>query len=108
MSFQEIQCSAAKLRLADPAVAPLLLDVREERELAICRISGAIHIPMGQVPARLGELGRDREIIVFCHHGKRSQMVAGFLSSQGFERVYSLAGGIDAWSREVDGGVARY
>jgi len=86
----------------------VLLDVREpfERDLAV--IEPSLHIPMGEVPDRVGELPKDREIVVYCHGGVRSAMVAGFLESQGFGSVGNLSGGIDAWSVHVDPKVPRY
>jgi rhodanese-related sulfurtransferase len=87
---------------------PLLVDCRESREVALCRIGGALHIPMNDIPMRLKELDPTRETIIYCHHGRRSLMVAGYLANQGFERVYSLRGGIEAWSDEVDPTVPRY
>jgi rhodanese-related sulfurtransferase len=81
---------------------PYVLDVREGWELAICQLPGATHISMRQIPARLAELPRDREIVVMCHHGVRSQHVAMYLEQQGFDRLLNLAGGIAAWSRDVD------
>lgn len=96
---------ARRLRTFPP---PLLLDCRDAEELAIARIDGAAHIPMGDIPGRLPELDPQRETIVFCHHGKRSYKVALFLKEQGFERVCSMRGGIDAWSVEVDAAVPRY
>jgi len=63
---------------------------------------------MREIPERLAELDREREIVVFCHHGSRSAMVVRFLRGQGFDRAINMAGGIDAWSTEVDPGVPRY
>jgi rhodanese-related sulfurtransferase len=91
---------------------PVLLDVREAWELQIARfdLPGArsLHIPMGTLPARLQELDRQQPILVLCHHGVRSQQCVAFLQRQGFEAAYNVAGGIDAWSREVDSAVPRY
>ena len=86
----------------------LLLDVREpfERELAV--IEPSLHIPMGEVSGRLEEIPNDREVIVYCHGGSRSMMVAGYLANQGWTSVANLEGGIDAWSVEVDPNVPRY
>ena len=86
----------------------LLLDVREPHELAVASVPGALHIPMGQVPARLGEIDRDRHVVVICHSGNRSQAVAGFLQHQGYPQVSNLAGGITRWSREVDPSIPVY
>jgi rhodanese-related sulfurtransferase len=88
--------------------APLLLDVREPGEFACCRIEGSLHIPMGEIVSRLSELDPDRATVVVCHHGMRSFQVAQFLEIQGFGQIINLAGGIDAWAREVDPGMPRY
>ena len=87
----------------------LVLDVREPWELDVARISGAKHIPMGDIPARFNqELDPDDHIVVVCHHGVRSMNVTAWLRQQGFEKVQSLRGGIDRWSREVDSSVPLY
>lgn len=98
----------ARDRLAEKPEATVLLDVREASELAICQVSGARHIPMGQIPATLDQLPRDRDILVMCHHGGRSLRVTYFLRQHGFERVSNVAGGIDAWAEQIDPGLARY
>lgn len=85
-----------------------LLDVREDAELAIARVKGATHIPMGEIPEKLNQLNGDGPIVVMCHSGMRSQRVAEYLVGQGFSDVANLAGGIDAWSREVDANIPRY
>lgn len=85
----------------------ILLDVREPSELRAAAIAGALHIPMRQVPGRVGELPRDKPILVLCHHGGRSQVVADWLAPQGFD-VANVAGGIDAWADEVDPSIAKY
>ena len=86
----------------------MLLDVREAWEVAVCAIDGALHVPMNEVPGALGRLDRERETVVLCHHGVRSQHVGLFLERSGFTRVINLAGGIDAWAREVDPAMATY
>jgi len=86
----------------------LLLDVREPDERETARIEPSLHIPMRDVPHRLAELPTDREIIVYCHGGTRSAMIAGFLEGKGYRHVANLHGGIDAWSRTVDPRVPRY
>jgi rhodanese-related sulfurtransferase len=87
---------------------PLLLDVREPWEFDTARIEGARLIPMRELPARLGELDRGREVVAICHHGARSQQVAMFLEKNGFARVHNLQGGVDGWSRSVDPSVPLY
>jgi len=86
----------------------VFLDVREPFEHAAARIEGARLIPMREVPQRLSELESGAEIVVFCHHGSRSAMVVNFLRANGFQGAVNLAGGIDAWSAEVDATVPRY
>ena len=103
----EITPREQKTRL-EGAEPPLLLDVREPEELAIAQLPDALHIPMGDVPARLSELEPEREIVVVCHHGIRSAQVAIYLVGAGFERVSNLAGGIDAWAAEADPSMPRY
>lgn len=85
-----------------------LLDVREPDEHEAARIEGAALIPMGEIPRRLGELPKDCELIVHCHHGGRSARVVGFLQAQGYQHAKNLEGGIDAWSERVDPSVPRY
>lgn len=97
---------------AQGAQVPLLLDVREPWEAALASIRHdgieARLIPMGQIAERFDELDRQQPVVVYCHHGMRSLQVVAFLSRQGFDSVYNLAGGIDAWSVEVDPSVPRY
>jgi adenylyltransferase/sulfurtransferase len=86
----------------------LLLDVREPREAEIAHIEGARLIPLRELPRRLSELPGHAEIVTHCHHGQRSLKAREILKGAGFANVRSLAGGIDAWSREVDSEVPRY
>lgn len=85
-----------------------LLDVREPFEWEISRIEGARLIPLGELPARVRELDGHAEIVTYCHHGVRSRHAAEILRAAGFPSVRSLAGGIDAWSTDVDPGVPKY
>jgi rhodanese-related sulfurtransferase len=91
---------------------PVVLDVREAVELRTASVTpdgfDLIAMPMGTVPARLAELDPTRPIACLCHHGMRSQRVAAFLAGHGFAHVANIAGGIDAWSRELDPSVASY
>ena len=86
----------------------VLLDVREQEELEVASVKGVWHIPMNQVPKRLDELPRDKPLVVMCHVGGRSRRVAEFLIGNGFDHVFNLDGGIDAWSRNVDETIPRY
>jgi rhodanese-related sulfurtransferase len=84
-----------------------LLDVREDWELGIASVPGIVHIPMGQIAERIGELDRSQEVIVLCRSGRRSLEVANYLQQNGF-RATNLAGGILAWSRDVDATIPTY
>lgn len=85
-----------------------LLDVREGWERDVASVDGTLNIPMGEVAERLTELDADRPIAVLCHSGGRSARIAAFLSQHGFGKVANIAGGIDAWSLQVDDSIARY
>jgi rhodanese-related sulfurtransferase len=87
---------------------PILLDVRGPWEFATAQIAGSKSVPMGEIPARVQELDPESHIVTVCHSGVRSLNVAVWLRNQGFEKVQSLSGGIDAWSREIDPAVPRY
>ncbi len=96
-------------RLRGEAKPPVLLDVREQWEFETAHIEGALLMPMGEVTSRAhNELDPDEHIVVLCHHGQRSLSVTAWLRQQGFEQAQSLAGGIEQWSRAVDGTVPRY
>ena len=88
--------------------APQLLDVREEWEWEVCRLPGAILIPMRELPARLAELDPEQETVVICHHGVRSYHAARYLETAGFGNVINLSGGVAAWADEVDPALPRY
>jgi adenylyltransferase/sulfurtransferase len=103
----EITVEEASRLLSGPT-PPVLLDVRETDEYAVCRIEGSRLIPMNTVPTRLAEIPTDAWVLVQCHHGGRSMKVTQFLRSKGFTRVSNLKGGIDAWSLKVDPKVPRY
>jgi adenylyltransferase/sulfurtransferase len=84
-----------------------LLDVREPYEFQIAQIGGTL-IPQNDVPQRLAEIPRDREIVVQCRSGARSQRIAEFLKQSGYTDVVNLAGGILAWSDEIDPHIQKY
>jgi adenylyltransferase/sulfurtransferase len=85
-----------------------LLDVRTPVEARIASLPGATLIPVQELHQRFGELDPSRPVVAFCHFGPRSQHATVWLRGQGFARVLSLAGGIDAWSREIDPALPRY
>lgn len=86
----------------------LVLDVREHDEVALCAIDGSVHIPMGEIHARLRELDPSRTTVCVCHHGVRSAQVAAALERLGFQRLLNLSGGIDRWASDVEPGMPRY
>ena len=98
---------AARLAAGDPM---LLLDVREPWEHRLVALPESVLVPLGELPARLGEIAPPAGtlIVTYCHHGVRSLAAAAVLERAGREDVASLAGGIDAWARDVDPTLARY
>ena len=114
VSELHVQSLQARLTGGEPLV---LLDVREDHERDHARIavpdSGVVdlHVPLGQIPARLDEIvdrARGLPLVVYCHHGQRSMAAATWLQRQGIGDVHNLDGGIDAWSIRVDRAVRRY
>ena len=96
----------AQLRAAAADIQ--LVDIREDWERAVCLIAGSIEIAMATLPGALDRLDPDRPVVTLCHHGVRSLRAAAWLRQQGFVQAVSLAGGIDAWARQVDPAMARY
>jgi rhodanese-related sulfurtransferase len=88
----------------------VLLDVREPEEYAICHLPGSVLIPLGDLPGRVAALDfpEDATVVVYCHHGVRSNRAAAFLHQNGFTNAVNMSGGIDWWSQLVDPGVPRY
>jgi rhodanese-related sulfurtransferase len=104
----EITSEEVKMKL-DGGEAVTLLDVREPWEFETAHMPGAKLVPMGDIPSRAHqELDPEDHIVVVCHHGVRSMNVTAWLRQQGFENAQSMRGGIDAWSRRVDGTVPVY
>ena len=94
--------------LNDESINPIILDVREKWEYDICHIENSVHIPMGKITEKKDELYHNDMIIVVCHHGVRSRMVAKYLDANGFTNIINLSGGVDAWSNEVDPSMTKY
>src|SRR5512133_2358400 len=92
----------------DNGQQPTLLDIREPWEYAAARIEGSKHIPMNELPSRTTELDPGTHIVVICHSGVRSAHVTEWLRQNGYDKVQSLRGGIDRWSRFVDPRVPIY
>ena len=94
--------------LKNGKVDPLLLDVRQDWEYDLCRLEGSLLIPMGQIPAQLDELDKNRETVVICHHGIRSRQIGYYLEQAGFDNVINFKGGLDAWAKIIDKNMATY
>ncbi len=94
--------------LWDAGGQPQVLDVREAWELEISRLAGVRHIPMNEIPERLGELDAGQPLVVMCRSGARSLRVAQFLEQRGFARVSNLSGGILAWGERIDPSLRPY
>ena len=102
----EITPSGAKALLAEGKAK--LIDVREPWEYQAAHIEDSILMPMGDIPSRAHqELDPDDCLLILCHHGVRSLNVANWLRQQGFETAQSIAGGIEAWSTQVDPAIPR-
>lgn len=86
----------------------VLLDVRETNEFAYSHLIGSINIPLRELPQQLDQLDMEHDIVVLCHHGMRSQQACLFLEQYGFQQLFNLQGGIDAWSLQCDPTVLRY
>jgi rhodanese-related sulfurtransferase len=97
----------ARLTAANP---PRLIDVREPDEFEFARIPDAELLPLSQWPAIAAEKLTDprQPLLITCHHGGRSGQATAFLLRQGYTNVTNVAGGIDAWSREIDSSIPRY
>ena len=98
----------------EPGSGVLVVDVREPDEWRLCRIEGAVLVPLGEIDERADELmdehGADESspLVVYCHHGVRSLTATALLQAKGLRGARSMAGGIDLWSVAVDPSVARY
>lgn len=97
-AVRNISCSDAADMIGSRGA--LMIDVREPFERAEASIAGTTHIPLGELLERLGELPRDRPLILQCRSGNRSHGAAEALQASGFSDVYNLSGGIIAWARE--------
>jgi len=100
--MRQIEAKELKQLLDTDPFKPLLLDVREHWEFDICHIAGSRLIPMGEIHQFIEHLDRDRQTVVICHHGIRSQQVCYYLTEMGFNNVNNLIGGVQAWANEVD------
>ena len=98
----------ARWRSDDDRQPPVVVDVREPWELERCSLPGVVHVPMRELPGRLDELPRDRDVVVVCHHGVRSRQDAHYLVRLGYMAVWNLTGGMASWADQVDPAMPRY
>lgn len=106
--MQEITATDLKQRL-DNGDDIQIIDVREANEVATARMPNTVHIPLGEVVNRMGEIDPDRETVVHCKGGIRSAKAIEALQRSGFKgNLINLKGGILAWSNEVDPSVPKY
>lgn len=87
---------------------PLLLDVREPWEFALCHLEDSKSIPMRQIPEAIEQLDPEQHTVVICHTGMRSQQVCVYLEHYGFNNVWNLTGGVHAWAVQIDRKMATY
>lgn len=109
--FQSLEVSPAEAKSRLATGRAVLIDVREPEEFALAHIEGSTLIPMQSIAVRLQELeglADERDLLVLCHHGVRSLQTAAWLRQCDIENCFSVAGGIDQWSRQVDASVPRY
>jgi sulfur-carrier protein adenylyltransferase/sulfurtransferase len=104
----EVTVQEMKRALDDPKLGVRVIDVRDPDEYEICHVNGVPQIPLGALPQRFTELDPNQQIYVHCKSGIRSMKAVKFLQEQGFKYVKSVKGGINAWSDEIDHGVAKY
>jgi molybdopterin/thiamine biosynthesis adenylyltransferase/rhodanese-related sulfurtransferase len=95
-------------RKIDKGEAMLIVDVREPFEYEIAHLANSKLIPLGELPDRLDELDRSREIVAHCHTGVRSALAVDLLQEAGFKNAFNLTGGIEAWASEIDPEMPRY
>jgi len=106
-SFKSINVQNLKSKL-DCNEDFVLIDIRENQELEICKLDQAIHIPMGSIPVCLNKIDFKKPVVVMCKSGGRSAQVCHFLNEQGYVDVYNLSGGIISWALEIDSTMATY
>jgi rhodanese-related sulfurtransferase len=93
----------------DPArPSPLLVDVREPWEFAVCHIEDSLSLPLSQLPSRVDELPQDRALVVICHHGNRSYHATVWLQRMGYSEVWNLRGGVAAWATHIEPTMRQY
>lgn len=102
----EVSVEETKDRMMNDEV--LLIDVREKWEHDLAKLEGSNLIPLGELSENLARIPKDKFVVIYCHTGNRSLYAARMMRENGFSRAYSMAGGIDLWSRKIDSSVPRY
>lgn len=108
MTFKEYSPRELQQYLEKNDARPVLLDVREPWEYTCCHIPNSILVPMKQIPHAMHNFNPDQNIVVICHHGIRSRIVAGYLVRHNFTNVINLSSGIDGWAKQVDPSMPTY
>lgn len=108
MAVQQILPTDLQQQLQENPDAFFLLDVREPFEYQIAALDKSVLIPMNQIPKRFQELNKEESIVVICHHGIRSDIVANYLDEQGFTKIFNLTGGIQDWAAACDAQMTLY
>jgi rhodanese-related sulfurtransferase len=103
----EITVEQLKQRL-DSGEEVFILDVRNPEEFQICRIPGSMLLPLPEIAQRVGELSKEKDMVVHCKSGMRSAKAIAFLKQQGFQKLTNLKGGILAWAEKIDHAMPRY
>ncbi len=106
----EIEPNELQALLAEREATPFrLIDCREQEEFTLCHLGGSELMPLSEFAEHVAGIGSpDEPIVVYCHHGMRSLQATQYLRARGHAHTFSLRGGIDAWSSEIDGSVPRY
>jgi adenylyltransferase/sulfurtransferase len=108
LSPDEVTVKQMQQALANPSLGIKVIDVREADEYEIAKVNGVPLLPLSQIQSRFTELDPNQQYYLHCKGGVRSLKAVKFLQEQGFKYVKSVAGGIAAWSEEIDSNVPRY
>lgn len=108
INVEQISVEQLQSRLEQGTAKPLLIDVREPWEFAICHIEGSKLIPMRELPGAISQLDQDQETVIICHTGVRSFSVCLYLKNEGFSKVANLTGGVHAWATNIDSHMPTY
>jgi rhodanese-related sulfurtransferase len=105
----ELSAVQLELRLTEAQPNhPVLIDVREPWEFALCKIAGSLLIPLNQLNEAINDMDPQQETVMICHTGVRSRVAGNHLQRYGFTKIYNLSGGVHAWANEVDPDMAVY